>query len=73
MSREHLQLKDLLKDEASANQVETQLKQCANARVEMHVETYKTALKMKEVLEEGQREKVGNFMIIVDNKRIRNN
>ncbi len=62
MSRRHMQLKDLMKDEAPAGEVEAQLKKCADARVEMHVATYKTAQKMKEVLDDEQREKVGNLM-----------
>ncbi|MFW6043900.1 MAG: Spy/CpxP family protein refolding chaperone [Marinilabiliaceae bacterium] len=62
LSRRHMELKELLKDEAPAGEVETQLKQCADARVEMHVATYKTAQKMKEVLDEEQREKASNLM-----------
>lgn len=62
MSRKHMKLNDLLKDEAPAGEVESQLKQCADSRVEMHVAAYKTAQQMKEVLDEEQRKEVGKLM-----------
>ena len=62
MSRQHMQLKNLMKDDAPAEEVEAQLKKCADARVEMHLATYKTAQKMKEVLDDEQREKACNLM-----------
>ncbi len=71
LSRQHMQLKDLMKDEAPAGDVEAQLKKCADARVEMHVTTYRTAQQMKKVLDEDQREKACNLMDSGNNDRMK--
>jgi hypothetical protein len=62
MTERHNALKDLLKNEASVSEVEAQLQNCSQARVKMHVAAYETAMKMRKVLNEEQREKACKMM-----------
>ncbi len=62
MTERHNALKDLLKKEASVSEVEAQLQNCSQARVKMHVAAYETAMKMRKVLNEEQREKACKMM-----------
>ncbi len=55
-------MKELLKNEAPHAEVEAQLAKCADKRIKMQVSAYKTALQMKEILDEEQRGKVENLM-----------
>jgi hypothetical protein len=62
MTERHNALKDLLKNEASVSEVEAQLQNCSQARVKMHVAAYETAMKMRKVLNEEQKEKACKMM-----------
>lgn len=62
LSEKNEQLKSLLKSEAPASEVETQLQECAEIRVKMHIAAYETAMKMKGSLTDEQKEKVFQMM-----------
>lgn len=62
MAKKQKQLKELLKNEASPSEVEAQLQKCAESRVKMHVAAYETAMNMRNVLNEEQKEKACNMM-----------
>lgn len=62
MAEKQKQLKELLKNEASPSEVEAQLQKCAESRVKMHVAAYQTAMNMRKVLNEEQKEKACKMM-----------
>ncbi|PWD98355.1 Spy/CpxP family protein refolding chaperone [Marinilabilia rubra] len=62
MAKKQKQLKELLKNEASPSEVEAQLQKCAESRVKMHVAAYETAMNMRNVLNEEQKEKACKMM-----------
>ncbi len=62
MTEKNNQLEELLKNEASSNEVQSQLQECADIRIKMHVKAYETAMKMRDVLNEEQKEKACKMM-----------
>ncbi|WP_141638862.1 Spy/CpxP family protein refolding chaperone [Anaerophaga thermohalophila] len=62
MTEYHNNLKELLKNEASSDEVHAQLQKCADIRVKMHVKAYETAMQMRKVLNEEQQEKACKMM-----------
>jgi len=63
LRKKQMKLKNLLDDMASANQVEKQMKDCADTKISMKVAAYETAGKMKAVLNTDQKEQLQNMMM----------
>jgi len=63
LRKKQMKLKNLLDDMASANQVEKQMKDCADTKISMKVAAYETAGKMKAVLNNDQKEQLQNMMM----------
>ncbi|WP_291856970.1 hypothetical protein [Marinilabilia sp.] len=62
MNEQNNRLEELLKNEASSDEVQAQLQECADIRIKMHVKAYETAMKMRKVLNEEQQEKACKMM-----------
>lgn len=62
MTEYHNKLKELLKNEASSDEVHAQLQKCADIRVKMHVKAYETAMQMRKVLNEEQQKEACKMM-----------
>ncbi|MFO7839774.1 MAG: hypothetical protein ACQES8_05660 [Thermodesulfobacteriota bacterium] len=56
LTKEAMKLQSLLDDEAQANEVKRQLKDCSDLKVDMHAAAYETGKKMKDVLTDEQKE-----------------
>ncbi len=63
LRKKQMKLKSLLVDNASASQVEKQMKDCADTKISMKVAAYETAGKMKAVLTNDQKEQLKNMMM----------
>ena len=63
LRKKQMKLKSLLADNASASQVEKQMKDCADTKISMKVAAYETAGKMKVVLNNDQKEQLKNMMM----------
>lgn len=63
LRKKQMTLKSLLADNASASQVEKQMKDCADTKISMKVAAYETAGKMKAVLNSDQKEQLKNMMM----------
>ncbi len=63
LQKKQMKLKSLLDDMAPANQVEQQLQDCAATKISMKLAAYKTAGKMKAVLNNDQKEQLKNRMM----------
>ena len=63
LRKKQMKLKSLLEDNASASQVEKQMKDCADTKISMKVAAYETAGKMKAVLNNDQKEQLKNRMM----------
>ncbi|NDP22534.1 MAG: hypothetical protein GZ091_15840 [Paludibacter sp.] len=66
LRKKQMKLKKLLDDMVPANQVEKQMKDCADTKVRMKVAAYETAGKMKAVLNNDQKEQMKNMMMQQD-------
>ena len=66
LRKKQMKLKNLLDDMAPANQVENQMKACADTKISMKVAAYETAGKMKAVLNNDQKEQLQNMMMQQD-------
>ncbi|NDP22847.1 MAG: hypothetical protein GZ091_17475 [Paludibacter sp.] len=64
LRKKQMKLKNLLDEMAPANQVEKQMKDCADTKVRMKVVAYETAGKMKAVLNNDQKELLKNMMML---------
>jgi Spy/CpxP family protein refolding chaperone len=62
LRKKQMKMKSLLADNASASQVEKQMKDCADTKISMKVAAYETAGKMKAVLTNDQKEQLKNMM-----------
>ncbi len=62
LRKKQMKLKSLLDDMVPANQVEKQMKDCADTKIKMKVAAYETAGKMKAVLNNDQKEQLKNMM-----------
>lgn len=60
LKKKQIMLKKLLDDMAPANQIEKQMKECADIKISMGVAAYETAGKMKALLNNDQREVLKN-------------
>ena len=56
----------LLDEMVPANQIEKQMQECANTKISMSVSAYETAVKMKDVLNNDQKELLNNRMMQQD-------
>lgn len=63
LRKKQTKLKSLLADNASASQVEKQMKDCADTKIGMKAAAYETAGKMKAVLNNDQKEQLKNMMM----------
>jgi Spy/CpxP family protein refolding chaperone len=63
LRKKQMKQKSLLADNASASQVEKQMKDCADTKISMKVAAYETAGKMKAVLNSDQKEQLKNMMM----------
>ena len=63
LQKKQAKLKSLLDDMAPVNQVEKQMQECANTKINMGLAAYETAGKMKAVLNNDQQEVLNNRMI----------
>ncbi|WP_159518548.1 Spy/CpxP family protein refolding chaperone [Sunxiuqinia indica] len=63
LRKKQMKLKGLLADNATASQVEKQMKDCADTKISMKVTAYETAGKMKAVLTNDQKEQMKNMMM----------
>jgi hypothetical protein len=63
LSKKQMQMKKLLNSNAPAAEVKTQMKQCADTKVDMKVAAYETAGKMKALLTDDQKDKLKNIMM----------
>ena len=63
LSKKQMQMKKLLHSNASAAEVKTQMKQCADTKVDMKVAAYETAGKMKALLTDDQKDELKNIMM----------
>ena len=63
LRKKQMKLKSLLDEMAPANQVEKQMKDCADTKISMKVAAYETAGKMKAVLNSDQKEQLKNMMM----------
>ena len=63
LSKKQMQMKKLLDSNASAAEVKTQMKLCADTKVDMKVAAYETAGKMKALLTDDQKDELKNIMM----------
>ena len=62
MAKKRMELQNLLDQNASVNEVRSQVEKCTNIHVNMMVAAYETANKMKSVLSDTQKEQLKNMM-----------
>ncbi|MFA5419756.1 MAG: hypothetical protein WC341_14990, partial [Bacteroidales bacterium] len=63
LRKKQMKLKGLLNDMAPTSQIKTQMKDCADTKINMKVAAYDTAEKMKAVLNSDQKEQLKNMMV----------
>ncbi len=63
LRKSQMKLKNLLKNNSSADEVEGQLETCSDIRINMKMAAYTTASEMKDVLNEDQQEQLQNMMM----------
>lgn len=63
LRKKQMKLKSLLADNASASQVKSQMKDCADTKINMGIAAYETAGKMKSVLNSDQKEQMKTRMM----------
>jgi outer membrane biogenesis lipoprotein LolB len=62
MAKNRMELQNLLDQNASVNEVRSQVEECTNIHVNMMMAAYETANKMKSVLSDAQKEQLKNMM-----------
>lgn len=63
LRKKQMKLKSLLADNASASQVKSQMKDCADTKINMGIAAYETAGKMKALLNSDQKEQLKTVMM----------
>ena len=63
LRKKQMKLKGLLADNASASQVKDQMESCSETKINMQMAAYETAGKMKDVLNNDQKEQMKNMML----------
>lgn len=69
LTKKRMKLQNMLKNEANADEVRSQMKACSETNINMKVAAYETASKMKSVLTDEQKEQLKNMMMQQDNMR----
>jgi hypothetical protein len=63
LTKKRMNLQNMMMNEASADDIKTQLQECSNTKIDMKVAAYETANKMKSVLSVEQKDKLQNMMM----------
>jgi len=63
LMKNQMKLKDMLKNDASATELENQMKQCSDIKISMKIAAYETANNMKGIPTEDQRKDLENMMM----------
>ncbi len=63
MARQRMKMQNLMKSDASAAQLREQLQQCSDIRINMQVAAYETYHKMKDVLNDNQKDQLNRMMM----------
>lgn len=66
LKKKQIMVQKLLDEMVPANQIEKQMQECANTKISMSVSAYETAVKMKDVLNNDQKELLNNRMMQQD-------
>lgn len=62
MAKETMKLESLLEDEASADEIKSQMKVCSDIKINMHAAAYETGKKMKALLKDEQKADLEDMM-----------
>ena len=63
LSKKRMKLQSMMKNEASASDIKSQMQSCSETKVNMKVAAYETAHQMKSVLTDEQREQLDDMMM----------
>ncbi|MFO7790449.1 MAG: Spy/CpxP family protein refolding chaperone, partial [Bacteroidales bacterium] len=66
LAKKRMNLRNMMMNDASANDIESQLQACSNTKINMKVAAYETANNMKSVLTDEQKDNLQNMMQKVD-------
>ena len=64
LMKKKMQLKNLLNEDASADEVKSRMQECSQTKINMKIAAYETAREMKAVLNKDQMEKLENNMMM---------
>lgn len=76
LTKNQMMMNKLLNDKAPANKVESQMKACSDTKIAMKMAAYKTAMQMKDLLTEKQKEQMQQMQSMHQNmmkKNVNNN
>ncbi|MFO8234472.1 MAG: hypothetical protein R6U04_03565 [Bacteroidales bacterium] len=62
LAKKSMNLKNMMMDDASSNDLEAQMQEVASTKIKMKVEAYETAKNMKSLLNDDQKESLKNMM-----------
>jgi hypothetical protein len=63
LTKKRMKLQNLMKNDASADEIKSQMQACSETKISMKVAAYETANQMKSVLSDEQQEQLDNMMM----------